>query len=279
MRMWGKLFGTAAGIATGGPVGGIIGFILGAKADNNSLLSSPAGWGKHFPSQGKADPQGAAFFTAVKVSALLGKKEQLLGLASLILGAKIAKIDGPVNQAEIDSFKSAVRVPDENLSAIGKAFDKARERTDDFERYAIEIGRPFQDNPQPLEPVLHLLFQIARADLLTGQPLHPAEEAFLRKVHKAFHLSQSAWERASMGIMPPNSSTSDISAYRILGVSPDADLETIRIRWRLLMRKYHPDTIEQKILTKEQEMIFRERAQRINNAWDHIKKERNNHAP
>ncbi|KMQ87368.1 hypothetical protein RF55_13358 [Lasius niger] len=190
----------------------------------------------------------------------------------------MAKIDGPVNTAEIEAFKSAINVPAEQLSAIAKAFDKARERTDDFERYAIEIGQAFKGNPQPLEPVLFLLFRVARADLENHLPLNPAEEDFLRRVHKAFHLSDAAWERASLGILPPANNTSDVSAYRILGVPQEADLETIRMRWRFLMKKYHPDILQQKILTKEQEKIFRDRAQRINNAWDHIKKERNGHA-
>ncbi|QCE33522.1 molecular chaperone DjiA [Acetobacteraceae bacterium] len=278
MTVWGKLFGTAAGIAAGGPVGGIVGFLLGARADNDKLLSSPAGWGKNFPSYGKADPQGATFFSAVKIAALFGKKEQLVGLASLVLSAKIAKIDGPVNNSEIEAFKNAINVPPEQLSAIAKAFDKARERTDDFERYAVEIGEAFKDNPQPLEPVLFLLFHIARADLEKNMPLHPAEKDFLKRVHKAFHLSETAWKRASLGILPPENNISDINAYRILGVPHEADLETIRIRWKVLMKKYHPDILQQKILTKEQEKTFRDRAQRINNAWDHIKKERNGHA-
>ena len=275
MAFWGKMFGGVAGFAAGGPIGGLLGVILGHMSDTDRLLTPLSGtWGDRFPARGQPDPHNAAFFTAAKLSALLGKTDQLYGLGVVTLSAKLAKIDGPVNRAEIDTFKRAFQFPPDNQKEIGLLFDRTRERTDDFEMYAKELGRAFADKPEPLETLLGVLFMIARADLPPRAPLHPLEMDFLRRTHKAFRLSKRAWDRAESGQPRAASTASSAECYRILGISATASDGEIRARWRLLIREHHPDRLAQKSMTDAQRQAAQERVARINAAWDQIKRDR-----
>lgn len=275
MAFWGKMFGGIAGFAAGGPVGGLLGAILGHMSDTDRLLTPLSGtWGDRFPARGQPDPHNAAFFTAAKLSALLGKTDQLYGLGVVTLSAKLAKIDGPVNRAEIEAFKTAFRFPEDNQKEVGLLFDRARNRTDDFELYARELGRAFADKPEPLETLLSVLFRIARADLPPGAPLHPAEMDYLRRTHKAFRLSERAWERAEDGQPRAASTSSTAECYRVLGISATATDGEVRTRWRVLIREHHPDRLAQRPMSDAQRKAAQERVARINAAWDQIKRDR-----
>ncbi|MXV44903.1 DnaJ domain-containing protein [Saccharibacter sp. 17.LH.SD] len=274
MAFWGKMFGGTAGFAVGGPFGSLMGLALGHLADKKQLLTPPSGsWGTHFDANGRPDPNNAAFFTAAKIASVLGKRDQLYGLGLIALCAKLAKIDGPVQKSEINTFKLLFRFPEESMREVGLMFDRSRERTDDFEMYAREMGKAFSDKPEPLETLLSALFRIARADLPPGAPLHPAEDDFLRRVHKAFRLSARAWDRAESG--QASSTGSDTpDAYRVLGIARSATDQDVKQRWRILIREYHPDVLARRPMTAAQRLAAQERIAQINAAWDRIKRDR-----
>lgn len=275
MAVWGKVFGSAAGFVAGGPAGALMGFALGHLADSRKLLDAPTGgWGRHFKSNGAPDPDNAALFAAAKMASVMGKNDQLFGLGVIALSAKLARIDGPVNKTEIAAFRSCYQFPAENLHEIGLIFDRARNRTDDFEMYAQELGRAYARKHAPLEGLLTALFYIARADLPPGAPLHTQEIEYLKHIHKAFGLSEAAWDRAESG-RPRSAASDDIpDAYRVLGVAHSATIDEIRVRWRILMREYHPDVLAQRPMTDRQRLQTQERVARINAAWDQIKRDR-----
>jgi len=194
MAIWGKMFGGVAGFAVGGPFGALMGAALGHAADNGSLLKpSTGGWSERFPANGRPDPNSAAFFGAAKIAAALGKRDQLYAIGLVALCAKLAKIDGPVNRHEINAFKTCFQFPPDNTKEVGMLFDRARDRTDDFEMYAREMGKAYADNTAPLENLMTALFRIARADAGPSRELHPKEIDFLQRVHGAFGLPPGAW--------------------------------------------------------------------------------------
>jgi len=269
MAIWGKLFGGVAGFAVGGPMGAVVGTALGHAADNGSLLETPVGgWTDRWGPRLNADPNGAATFMAAKMAAVMGKRDQMYGLVIIILSAKMAKCDGPVNRAEIDAFKRRFHLPPENMKEVGRLFDSARQRTDDYRAFATELGRAFASKTGMLEEALASLFVIARAD---GE-VNAREEAFLRGVHKAFGLSPGAWDRARDGGARPG--VSEVDAYAVLGVSRDASDEEVRVVWRRLVREHHPDIMTARGATPAQQAQGAARIAQINAASERIKRDR-----
>ncbi|GBR52096.1 TerB family tellurite resistance protein [Gluconobacter sphaericus] len=274
MAIWGKMFGGVAGFAVGGPFGALMGAALGHAADNGSLLKpSTGGWSERFPANGRPDPNSAAFFGAAKIAAALGKRDQLYAIGLVALCAKLAKIDGPVNRHEINAFKTCFQFPPDNTKEVGMLFDRARDRTDDFEMYAREMGKAYADNTAPLENLMTALFRIARADAGPSRELHPKEIDFLQRVHGAFGLPPGAWDRAESGNNRA-ASGNEPDAYRILGITRSATDTEIRVRWRTLIREHHPDVLAQKPMSETERKRAQDRVARINAAWDRIKRDR-----
>ncbi|QDH14037.1 DnaJ domain-containing protein [Formicincola oecophyllae] len=275
MAIWGKMFGGVAGFAMGGPLGAALGLVLGDMTDRKTILKPINGtWADNFPTRGTPDPTGAAFFGAAKMAALLGRREQLYAIGLIMLCAKLARIDGPVKQVEIDAFKGCFQFPPESQREVGLMFDNARNRTDDYMRYATELGAAYRDDPEPLETLLAVMFRIARVDLPPNAPLHPAEESFLRYCQQAFHLNEAAWRRCAQGQPRAQATGSAAECYEILGVARSASTEDIRLRWRALVRQHHPDVLARQNLTPAQAEAARLRIARINAAWDRIKRDR-----
>ncbi|QEO17515.1 TerB family tellurite resistance protein [Acetobacter vaccinii] len=273
MAIWGKLFGGVAGFAMGGPVGAALGAALGHAADNGTLLNAPTGgWSDRWASRERPDPSGAATFIAAKLAAAMGKKEQLYGLTCVILSAKLAKCDAPVNRKEINAFKARFQVPPENMRELGRLFDMARQRTDDYEAFARELGQAYGADTPPLEDLLGILFTIARADLEPGEPLAPEEEKFLRRVHALFGLGRGAWDRAEQG--RARASMAENDAYTILGVSTSLSNEELRAHWKSLVRQHHPDVLAARNASPQEIEAASVRISSINAAWDIIKRDR-----
>lgn len=273
MAIWGKLFGGVAGFAVGGPMGAVVGAALGHAADNGAILQPPGtGWSDNWGARIAPDPNGAATFVAAKVASVAGRKDQLYALCTVILSAKVAKCDAPVNRAEIDAFKSRFRAPPESMTEIGRLFDMARQRTDDYEYFARELGHAFQNDKAQLEDLLAALFTIARADARKGEPLHPAELRFLTRTHQAFGLGRGAWDRAENGRSRPALGEDD--AYTILGVSVEATDDEVRTTWRQLVRTHHPDVLSARNASPKEMEVAAATIARINAAWDVVKRER-----
>ena len=125
-----------------------------------------------------------AGFGGPRIAAPPRQRDQVFALGVVVLAAKLAKCDGPVNRAEIAAFKRHFRIPEESVRDVGKLFDEARDSADGYLPYATRMGNAFADSPFVLEEVLTALFGIARADA----PVTKAEDAFLRQVWAAFGL-------------------------------------------------------------------------------------------
>jgi len=256
MGYWGKMIGGMAGFAMGGPLGAVVGAALGHAADQ--------GVGPSLTGFVQGNLLGSA-----RMAAMLGRRDQLFSIAIVVLSAKLAKCDGPVNRAEIDAFKRLFRVPPEQARDIGRLFDHARDSTEGFEGFADQLGEAFDDNLGVLEDVLAALFAIARAD----GAVNGRETQFLGRVHRGFRLSRPAWERAS-GAAPRFAQAAEEDPYALLGVPRAATAEELRAAWKQLMRENHPDSLASRGVPEEFIARAGEKVARINAAWDRIKRER-----
>ena len=259
MSYWGKVFGSMAGFAVGGPFGMVMGAALGHAADTGSLPFSLPSWLK--------DPSG---LHPARIASLFTPREQVFSLCVVSLAAKLAKVDAPVNCAEIDAFKRCFRIPPENARIIGRLFDQARITPDDFEPYARQLGEAFADNPDTLEDVLIGLFGVARADGAVNE----AELQFLSLVARAFGLDGDAWERARAGRARPGPRADEPDPYKVLGVKKTASDDDVRAAWKKLVRANHPDTLASRGVPPEFAADAGEKVAFINAAWDRIKRER-----
>ncbi|MBU8546561.1 MULTISPECIES: TerB family tellurite resistance protein [Roseomonadaceae] len=251
MSIWGKLLGGVAGFVTGGPLGAVMGAALGHAADQG--------------------PGGRIGPGAADMAALLGNRETLFAISVIVLSAKLAKADGPVQRTEIDAFKAMFRIPPENLRQVAQMFDEARRDAGGWETFAERLGEAFADNRGMLEDVLNALFYIARAD----GPMTKGELRMLQGVHLRFGLDEAAWNRAKGGQGgAAQRQVEEIDAYAILGLPSTATNEEVRLAWRKLMRENHPDSLASRGVPAE----FVDRATRkvaeINAAWDRIKRQR-----
>jgi DnaJ like chaperone protein len=256
MGYWGKIIGGMAGFAMGGPFGAVVGAALGHAADSGGM-----------PNVGFSF-SGNTMLNPARVAAMLGRRDQVFSICVVVLAAKLAKCDGPVNRTEIDTFRRHFRVPREAVRDIGRLFDQAREDEGGFESYATQLGEAFQDHPGVLEDVLAALFIIARAD----GPVNAREQDFLARVQRRFGLDDVAWERAKGSIPRPAADAPD--PYVVIGVPASASDTVIRAAWKKLMRENHPDSLASRGVPAEFIARAHDKVAHINAAWDRIKRER-----
>ncbi len=249
MSIWGKIVGGAAGFALGGPIGALLGGLAGHAVDRmrdsteEALIAEKEG-------RTPDGPERSIAFT----------------IGVIVLGAKMAKVDGAVTRDEVAAFKEVFKVPPEEMRNVGRIFNQARRDAQGFEPYARQLGRMFRSNPRILEELLDGLFHIARAD---GQ-VQETELAYLEKVAEYFGLSQADWERIRAANMGP----AEDDPYVILGIPPEADEETLRRSHRELVREHHPDRLIAQGLPEEFVDLANEKLARINRAWAEIKRRR-----
>lgn len=274
MSYFGKIFGTLAGFATGGPFGALLGAALGHAADKKTLLTPPFGvWSEQWKRKLNPDVASASCYMAVKMASAAGKKEQVYGLCAIILSAKLAKCDGPVNRKEINAFKKSFVLPKQQLHQVGKLFDHARNRSDDFLLYAEELAKNFKHEKNKLQNILILLFNIARADHEPSSSVNDQEKKLLRQVHALFGLSENDWNEAWQGKHLENV-TNEPDPYKILDLPPSATDNEIKTRWMTLVKTYHPDRILSTKASPDEIKQSSEKIMKINAAWDSIKRNR-----
>ena len=235
-------------------MGAMVGAALGHAAENGGF--------------GQFNFNVAGFGTP-RIAAPPRQRDQVFALGVVVLAAKLAKCDGPVNRAEIAAFKRHFRIPEDSVRDVGKLFDEARDSAAGYLPYATRMGTAFADSPFVLEEVLTALFGIARADA----PVTRAEDSFLRQVCTAFGLDASAWDRAR-GAAAARQPDVGEDPYAVLGVARDAAPDELRASWKRLMREYHPDSLASRGVPEAFMRNASDKVARINAAWDRIKRER-----
>ena len=258
MGLLGTLFGGTVGFMFGGPIGMIIGGAIGSQAGGNVMAPGAGARGRGRSRLG----QTGAF-----------QDTQTTFLVTLIsLAAKVAKADGQVTREEVQAFDAFLRdnlrmTPEERRMAA-RIFNQARDSdipASQLARQARGILEPFPDR---LRDLVTLLLQIAHAD---GH-LHPAEDALVREIARDLGLSDRDFQecRALFGASGP----SPDSAYEILGVQPGASEAEIKKAYRNIAREYHPDVLQSKGLPADFMQFAKKKLQKVNGAYDVIKKTR-----
>ncbi len=236
----GKLIGVLLGFRLASYPGALAGLALGHLLDGWLSKGAWRGWA----------PWGSNL-----------RRQHVFTEGVVALSAKLAKVDGPVNRAEVEAFKAEFRIPQSQLRAVGQLYDRFKLTADGFEPYARRLGAAFIDAPMLLAGVFEALQRIAAID---GPP-DAAERDFLAKVAQAFGLRGGGTSGGQAGAEDP---------YSVLGVARSASMDEIKAAWRDLTRQHHPDTLIAKGLPQEYVELATRKMAAINAAYDRIRAER-----
>lgn len=193
-------------------------------------------------------------------------------VAVIALAAKMAKADGRVTHDEIRAFRQSFHVRPDQMTQVARVFDLSRRSVHGFEFYAARLGRMFAADPAVLEEVLDVLFFIAEQD----GGLKPGEIEFLEATAHAMGLDAAAFARVRAGREDHHGGG---SPHDVLGVAPDADIETIKTAWRRLVRDLHPDHLVARGMPEEFVAVARERLIAVNHAYETLSRRQLTRAP
>ncbi len=182
---------------------------------------------------------------------------------------KVARADGYVKTEGMQSVENFM-TNDLNLNSVTRKiamsiFEKAVLSNDSFTDYANQFYQEFKHQPQILELMLDVLLRVAAAD---GE-FSSAEESLIRSAADTFRSDSSVFD----ALKSKYNLVSD-SHYAVLNSIKTDDTQTIKKRYRNLVREYHPDTIASKGLPEEFMKFANDKFVEIQEAYEAIKKER-----
>lgn len=235
----GKWITGGLGWAFGGPIGGILGFVVGSMFDENQN----GGAQQYRP--GQTTTQGGYV------------------MSLLVLVAAVMKADGKVMKSELEYTKEFfVRSfgPEAASQAIMMLRDLLKQDIPVMD-VCVQI-RKNMDHPSRLQ-LIHFLFGIAGAD---GH-VHTSEHQLIERMAQYLGISEKDYRSLeAMFVADTN------AAYKILEVEPSASEEELKKAYRKMAVKYHPDKVH--YLGDDIQKAAHEKFQKVNEAWEIIKKER-----
>ena len=228
MTIWSKISGSA--LSLGGPLASLMEWLKGKGP-------------------GSQDPERSIAFT----------------VGVIALGAKMAKADGIVTEAEIAAFREVFQVDAEEMANVARVFNLAKQDVAGFETYAGQLARLFADQPEVLEDVMDGLFHIAKAEGRVTE----SELSYLGAVADIFGL-----DKRFRCIKARHIEAAEDDPYVILDIEPCAGDDEVRRHYRRLVKENHPDRHIAAGLPPEMVKIATERLASINAAWEAIARER-----
>ena len=249
MAIWGKIIGGTTGFALGGPIGALLGVIAGHGVDKTSIKNNQLN--KTFNREAS---------------------EQVFATGVIALAAKLSKIDGTVTRDEIQTFKNIFEFPNRDSEVISNLFNAAKKDVYNYKNYAQQLKDHFADKKVLLE-ILNALFAIAYADKL----LHKNEEEMLLDISQIFGILNADYSRIKSIYENKDNieSRSKLGRYYdLLGASENDSLETIKKKYKEIIKNYHPDKIQGKGLPEEFINFDNKKLTDFNEAYNEIKKKR-----
>ena len=205
-------------------------------------------------------------------------KRSELGLF-VALTAKVAKADGRVDALEaelisnmLDDVSAIFPEPQKTRKILKDIFNEEKNKTDNIEHLAHALSHATKRSKAMQEQFMQFLIQLAFAD---GE-VSKSEETILATIAetmqfdpKRYHAIFEQFEKMMQNATPKQSLD---DAYKLLGVSPQDDLNTIKKAYRKLVRQYHPDIIKSQGKSEDYIKEATAKTQEINQAYEMIKK-------
>jgi DnaJ like chaperone protein len=247
MAKFGKWIGGGLGWAMGGPIGAIFGFVVGSLFDG-----------------GQGNGQEGRPFLAGETTGYSGRTTTGGYVMSLlVLVAAVMKADGKVLKSELDYVKKFMVQNFGEPSAV-----EAVKMLRDLLNQTIpvnEVCRQIQQNMNYSArlQLLHFLYGIAQADSQISQ----AEQQLIAQISRQMGIGTSDFE-SIQAMFVPNTDAD----YKILEIEPSATDEELKKAYRRMAMKFHPDKVSH--LGDDFQKAANEKFQKVNQAYENIKKER-----
>jgi len=240
MGKYGKWIGGGLGWAFGGPIGGVLGFVVGSMFDGGQ--------------------------EAVKRGTTGHSSRTTTGgyvMSLLVLVAAVMKADGKILKSELDYVKKFMVHnfgEDSAQEAIKMLRDLLKQTipVNDVCRQ-IQVNMNYSARLQ----LVHFLFGIAQAD---GE-VDTREEELIKYICEQMGIQQNDYISIQAMFVPNTDSD-----YKILEIERTASDEVVKKAYRRMAMKYHPDKVSQ--LGEDVQNAAKEKFQRLNQAYENIKKER-----
>lgn len=221
-----------------GPIGGILGFVLGSMFDGM---------------EGQRSSSGYSMTTTGSFAVSL-----------LVLVAAVMKADQKLMRSELNYVKKYF-IQNFGEESAAEAMKMLR----DILKQNIPLGEVCQQIKQNMDyssrlQLLHFLFGVSNAD---GQ-IHESEVQTIERIASLIGISQKDMDSIkSMFIEDTH------YAYKILEVDPSVSDEEVKKAYRKMANKYHPDKVSH--LGEDFQKVANQKFQKVNEAYEKIKKERN----
>lgn len=242
MGKFAKWVAGGLGWALFGPIGGIVGFVVGSMVDSQN--------GNYTQGQ-----QQTGYATRTTTGGYV--------MSLLVLVAAVMKADGKVLKSELDYVKQFFM----RSFGTGSAQEVIKMLRDLLKQNipVADVCRQIQKNMDYSSrlQLLHFLFGIAQAD---GQ-VDSKELNMIELIAKNMGISTKDIESIKSMFVPNTE-----AAYKILEVDPNASDEEIKKAYRKMAMKYHPDKVS--YLGEDFQEAAKEKFQKVNEAFESIKKER-----
>ena len=267
-----KWIGGFLGWATGGPIGALIGFLLGKAVDKyiDASYQLPGGGGSYEGpyrqggqgqysqgNQGQYRQQaGGRRYTA-------DEQRNSFFMSLLVLSSAVIKADGKTLQAELDCVRNFFR-SNFGEQAAQQAIQILRQ-LDSQQVNVYSVGGQIAANMNYSQrmQLLQYLVQIAMAD---GE-FAKAEKSVIECIGSVIGLNTS-----DVNSLISMYYKEELSAYKVLEISPDATDDEVRAAYRRMAMKNHPDRVA--TLGPDVQKAATERFRQIAEAYETIKKQR-----
>ena len=204
-------------------------------------------------------------------------KESELGLF-IALVAKVAKADGRVDELEaqlignmFDDISSIFPDKERVRTILKEIFNEEKERSGDTKVIAQSLNILLKRSVMKRRQFVGFLIQLASA----GNGISSDEDRVLREIVSGLNITADEYSamlsKFDNMLRNKQGSMSLVEAYKTLDVNETDDMDTIKKRYRKLVRQYHPDIIK----SQDKDDSYMEEAtaktQEINQAYEIIK--------
>jgi DnaJ like chaperone protein len=241
--------GGGLGFILGGPLGIIVGAALGSVLDSARVVNS----------NGQSNSGQNTSYSRGQRTATRGD----FNISFLVLIAAVMKADGKVLRSEVDYVKDSFK----RMLGQEAARDAVRMLGDILKQeiplkdVCLQITRNI-DHASRLQ-LLHLLFGISAAD---GN-VDDKELLVMKRIAGYFNISDRDFESIKSMFIADK-----YWPYKVLEIEDNASNDDIKKAYRKMAIKYHPDKVNH--LGEDIVNQAKEKFQKVNEAYDKIKKER-----